>query len=460
MKKLPWLGLWCGSLLAASAGAQTIIDAFEYATDDELVAAWSPSGNTVISLSETVPPGTTSTKSMRAEFNFPSIAWATETIRGIDLPDLLSIGPEQYLTFRLKGDPAFAASDFHNLYLYAYDEDGNFGRWGASVPANSDWQIYNFRANTIGKPWDSPGLPDLSRIIRFAFFQYGSEAALEPYTAAIHIDDLMVRDTPLVSFPAPSAPRALIDDFESYADDAALLGSYAYRNSPATTATTASLDSPAPQGSKALKLAIDFASGQYPWGSVISANVPAFSFPTNAVVSFQFKGDPALAEVLDEGTSFWISFYDKADNSFNFNGVTAAVVSNEWTTVEAPFQAFWNNAPVDTGNLVKWRILVQGWAGTADSAPMSGAFYVDNIRMTVPSAQQPLLTMHREGGVLKCTIDFLTPQTTYDLQMTTDLTHTNLSSWNIATTINAISNPVTWTVPNNQPRAFFRLKRR
>ena len=451
MKNYPWLACLCGSLCFA-ANAQTIIHDFEYPTDDDLWASWIPSPNTLLSVSDSVAPASAGSKSMRAEFNFPQLAWATEIIRGPFLDSLLSIGPEQYLTFRIRGDAAFAAADFRDLYLYAYDEDNFFGRWGSAVPITDEWQVLNYQAQTIGAPWDSPGLPDLSRILQFAFYQYGSEAAIEPYTATIYIDDLQVRDTPLVEFGPPASARELIDDFEKYADDAALMNAYSYQNSPAATVTTATLDSPAPQGDKALKLAIDFAPGQYPWGSVRSGLVDPFSFPTNGVVSFRLKGDPNLAAVADAGTVFWLSFYDKAGKGINYVTEAAPVISSDWTTLEARLEDFSDATTVDIGNIVEWRILVEGWEGLPESPEMSGAFYVDDIRITVPSTTGPALALSRNGTTFSLTMNGLTSGMSYDLR-----TSTNLVQWSTATTIEATSATADWSVTADQSAAFYQL---
>lgn len=452
MKKQLWLAAVCGSLCFLTAGAQTMIHDFEYPTDDDLLAAWTHSGNAAISVSDTVSPQSAGSKSMRVEFNFAQIEWATETVNGPGLDALLSILPEQYLTFRLRGDTAFSTADFKNLYLYAWDEDGNFGRWGSAVPTTTDWTVQNYLASTIGQPWNSPGLPDLSRIVQFAFYQYGSQAAIEPYSATIYIDDLQLRDAPLVEFAPPSPPRELIDDFESYADSAALMAAYTYEVSPATVVTTATLESPAPQGSKALKLAIDFVDGQWPWGSVRSPIVAPFSFPTNAVMTLRFKGDPILAPIADAGTSFWLSFYDKAGKRMNFS-TSAPVSSGEWVTLEAPYSAFWGDTTViDSGNLVQWRILVEGWEGTAESTALSGAFYIDDIRIGVPSAATPTLSIARTGDTLTFSMGELTAGTTYELR-----TSANLVQWTTAATITADSGTATWSTKADQPAAFFQL---
>jgi hypothetical protein len=454
MKQYLTLGILCGGLVA-SAGAQTVIQDFEYASTDDLLAEWTPSGNTTLSLSDEVSPRSTGKTSMKMEFNFPSIEWATETVRGPYLETPLSIGPDQYVSFRYRSDPAFANSDFHNLYLYIWDEDGNFSRWpGIAMPANSDWQIANFKASTTQLTWDTTGVyPDLSRIVRFAFYQYGSQGAIDPYSATVYVDDLTVRDTPLNEFPAPAAPRELIDDFEGYANDVALLDAYTVVNSPPATSTTPTLSSPGAQGSKALKLAIDFAGGQWPWGAVLSKPVSPFSLPTNAVISLRFKGEPALASVADGGTTFWLSFYDRAGGYVNFITGGAPVVTGEWTTLQATFADLGDTSTVDVGNLVQWRILLQGWTGTAESLPLTGsAIYVDDIRITLPSAAKPSVTMVKDGKSLTLGMEGLTAGKTYQVKTSSDLV-----AWTTATEITATAATATWAVTPGEPKAFYQL---
>jgi hypothetical protein len=423
------------------------IEGFEnYPSDPDLLAAWTPQGAT-LSLSALVAAGSTGTNSLRVERFFPANAWETEVITGPELPAPIAIAPTQYLTLRISGDPQFTNASWQTLFLYAYDGSGNFGRWGGPVPTTTNWQVFNFTASSIAKPWDSPALPDFNNIVRFKFFLYGQgETPGTAFPATIYIDDVVVRNTPLIEFPPPSAIRPLIDDFEGYADAAALLGFYHYVNSPATTVSTGSIETPAPQGSKALKLAIDFAAGQYPWGSVHSAIVAPFSLPTNAVVSLRLKGDPILAPIADGGTTFYLSFYDGAGSAINFSTPAAPVISSEWTTLKAGFNQFWSGAVVDTGNLVRWRILVEGWTGTAESTPLSAAFYVDEIRITIP----PVLSIVPEGAALKLHMDSLIPGTTYTLRMTPDF-----SQWT-TTTIQATSSSATWNIPPGQ-KGFYQL---
>ncbi len=444
------LSLFCGCLFAVAANGQTMIENFqEYASDADLLAAWSASSAT-LSLSPYVAPGSADTNSLRVDVSFPATDWQTEVLTGPALPAPMSISPTQYITLRVAGDPEFTNATYQTLFVYAFDGSGNFGRWGSSFPTSTtNWQLFNMIASSIEQPWNSTALPDLTDIVRFDFYLYGQGSPPgAAYAATVYIDDLQVRNTPLIEVPPPSPMRALIDDFEVYANDAALLSFYSYVDSPAATVTTASIQTPAPQGTNALKLAIDFASGQYPWGSVKSGFVAPFSLPTNAVVSLWLKGDPTFGPVADGGTTFWLSFYDQAGNAINFSTPADPVISSNWTKLEASFGQFWSSAIVDTGNLVQWRILVEGWMGTANSTALSGTFGVDDIRITVP----PVLAIAREGGGLMLHMDSLIPGTTYTLRMSADL-----SQWTPAATIQAASTSATWPIPGGQAKGFFQL---
>jgi len=432
--------------------AESVIEDFEYATEEDLLTAWGSSANALLTLSDSVAPKSPGQKALSVTFNFPSAAWTTESVRGPRLAAPLAIGNKQYLTFRIKGDPAFANTDFQSVFLYAYDDVGNFGRWGGPVPTNADWQIFNFSAGSIAQPWDSPALPDLGRIVRFTFFQYGSEQAIEPYTATVLVDDLMVRNSPLIEFDAPAAFRPLLDDFEGYADDAALQGFYSYENSPAATVTTALLATPAPQGSKALKLTIDFAAGQYPWGSVRSGIVAPFSLPTNAAVTLRFKGDPALASVADGDTSFYLSFYDKAGRRIDFITAGAPVISSEWTTLQARLENFGDTSTVDIGNLVQWRLLVQAYKGVPEQAAMSAALYVDDLRIGILPAAPPSLSVTRDGTSLVLSASGLVSGKKYGLDVSADL-----KQWTPGTPITANASTATWTWPMTNKWEFLRV---
>ncbi len=448
-RKPLWVSILAGCLFGLTANAQMMIENFEeYASDSDLQAVWSADQGTVLSLSSYAAYHSTGTNSMRVDVNMPANAWQTTVLTGPALPAPISIAPTQYITVRVAGDPAFTNATYQQLFVYAWDGNGNFGRWGSAVPTTTtNWQVFNLLANTIQAPWNSPGLPDLSNIVQFAFYLYGQgDPPGTAFTATIYIDELQVRNTPLIEFPAPSPMRAKIDDFEGYTNAAALMSFYHYVDSPAATVTTASLQTPAPQGTNALQLAIDFAPGQWPWGSVYSALVPPFSLPTNAVVSLWFKGDPTLAPVADGGTVFYLSFYDQGGNAINYT-IGDPVTSSQWTKLQAGFGQFWSSAVVDTGNLVQWRILVEGWQGTASSPAMSATFGVDDIVITVP----PVLSVVRQGTGLQLLMQDLLPGTNYTLRASADL-----SQWT-TTEVQATSSSQTWPIPAGQQKGFYQL---
>lgn len=450
MRIYKWFLIVAFGVSSAVAATVTMIEDFEYATEEELLLDWVPSGGTIPTLSTEVAPSASGDSCLKVDFSFPSAAWATETITGPLLDDWVSITPEQYVTFRLRGDPAFSESDFKNIYLYVYDEWGDFVRWGTQVPLGDDWQVINFEGGTFEFPWNASGSIDMNYISKIAFFQYGSQAAIDPYTAAIYVDDVQIRDEPLIEFSPPSEPRSLFDDFESYADDEALRGTYSYENSWHPSATVASLGTLAPQGNKALRLDIDFAAGQWPWGSVRSPIVEPFSLPSDAVITLQIKGDPTLAAIADAGSNFWLSFYDGAGNRMNYITDAAPVISSDWTTLQITMDDFGSTSTIDTGNLVQWRILVEGWA--EDQPALSATFYVDDIRISTPVIQQPVLTATEENGNVRLEMAQLTPGVEYQL-----LSSANLIDWSLVTVIVADSDTATWPVDADQEIACFQL---
>jgi len=447
-----WLLIVVFGVSSASAATVTVIEDFEYATEEELLLNWIPSGGATPALSTDVAPGATGDSCMKVDFSFPSMAWATETITGPVLDQPVSIAPEQYVTFRLRGDPAFSVSDYRDIFLYIYDAAGDFARWGMQVPVGDDWQIINFEGGAYQFPWDASGTIDMSQISRIAFFQYGSQAELDPYTATIYVDEVQVSDEPLTEFPPPSEPRDLIDDFEDYADDQALRSFYSYENSWHPTVTVASVGTPAPQGNQALRLDIDFAAGQWTWGSVRSPILEPFSLPPDSVVTLRFKGDSTLTGVADAGSNFWLSFYDEGGKRMDYISDAAPVISSDWTTIQITGDDFGDTSTIDTGNLVQWRILVEGWA--EDQPALSATFYVDDIRVSTPVIQ-PVLSAARENGNIRLDMAQLTSGVDYELRSST-----NLKDWTVVTVITADSDTASQLVTADQEIACFQLVER
>ena len=83
---------------------------------------------------------------------------------------------------------------------------------------------------------------------------------------------------------------------------------------------------------------------------------------------------------------------------------------------------------------------------------MSGTFYVDDVRITVP---RPALTIVSEGGFLKLGMANLTAGKTYELRATADF-----SAWNTEGVTNATSDTAEWIVVPAQARTFYQLLER
>ena len=129
-----WILFCVVATFSVSAGTLRVIEDFEYDNDDELLLNYEPSTGAIPTLSTDVADGSEGETSMKIDLTFPSAAWVTQTVTGPLLDEVFSLEPEQYISFRLKGDPAFESSDFKNIYLYVYDDWGDFARWGTQVP--------------------------------------------------------------------------------------------------------------------------------------------------------------------------------------------------------------------------------------------------------------------------------------------------------------------------------------
>ena len=141
--------------------------------------------------------------------------WAEETLTGPTLTAPLAITQNQFISFRIAGDPAFTNGNFRMIYIYAYDGAGNFGRWGSLVPLSTNWHVVNMKASGIKLPWNSTVLPDFNNLTSFSILVTGQAdpPSWVPYDGTIYVDDLQVRDTPLPRAAAPNGVT-MLDDFE------------------------------------------------------------------------------------------------------------------------------------------------------------------------------------------------------------------------------------------------------
>ena len=181
------------------ANAQTTIENFEYGSNADLLSAWTPQSAT-LTLSSYVSPKSTGTKSMRVDRYFPASAWETEILTGPTRPTPLVIATTQHLSLRISGDPQFTNANWQRFYLYTFDGDGNFGRWGTSFPTTTNWQVFNFPVSVVEKPSESPALPDFSNIVQFKFYLCGQgDPASVAYSATIYLDDLRILPAPVLT---------------------------------------------------------------------------------------------------------------------------------------------------------------------------------------------------------------------------------------------------------------------
>ena len=189
----------CNCVFVVMANAQTTIENFEYGSNAALLSAWTPQSAT-LTLSSYVSPKSTGTKSMRVDRYFPASTWETEILTGPTLPTPLAIATTQYLSLRIAGAPQFTNASWQRFYLYTFDGDGNFGRWGTSFPTTTNWQVFNFPVSVVEKPSESPALPDFSNIVQFKFYLCGQgDPASVAYSATIYLDDLRILPAPVLT---------------------------------------------------------------------------------------------------------------------------------------------------------------------------------------------------------------------------------------------------------------------
>ena len=200
------ISILCGCLFGLTANAQIMIEDFEaYPSDTDLQAAWYPDMDATLTLSTNVAYRSTGTNSMRVDISVPANVWQTTVLTAPALPAPIAISPSQYITLRIAGDPQYTNSTFNMLYVYVWDGNGKWGRWGSAVPTTTtNWQAFNFLASSIGLTWDTTGAPDLSNIVQFKIYLYGQgggdiNGQIDPtnaFNATIYIDELQVRNAP------------------------------------------------------------------------------------------------------------------------------------------------------------------------------------------------------------------------------------------------------------------------
>ena len=111
---------------------------------------------------------------------------------------------------------------------------------------------------------------------------------------------------------------------------------------------------------------------------------------------------------------------------------------------------FGDTSTIDTGNLVQWRILVEGWAEA--NPALSGAFFVDDIQFSTLEIQQPVLTAVMEEQSVRVQMSQLTSGSEYELLMSE-----NLADWTLVTSIIADADTATHLVNTDRRMACYQL---
>ena len=97
------------------------------------------------------------------------------------------------------------------IFIFTSTTTGVISRVGAPRCLQfDDWQVINFGGGDFQFPWNASGEIDMTYLSKIAIFQYGSQAAIDPYEATIYVDDIEIRDEPLIDF-ARSIRTALGD---------------------------------------------------------------------------------------------------------------------------------------------------------------------------------------------------------------------------------------------------------
>jgi len=220
-------------------------------------------------------------------------------------------------------------------------------------------------------PWDTANAGATLTWERLAsvtqFFVYLNDAGgSAPLTGSILVDDIKASGEGEYVDPEPSAEPILVDDFESYADEAAF--DTAWGNRGKTDLIALSTD--AGQGDKALAFAYDNANGG--WQDV-ARWLGGQSWTGRDAVSLRVKGDGSGNQLAIQlgtgGGSYYLAQVPLADAS--------------WHTVEIPFSSFapsWPadlTAPLDDAALGVVNELVIASSSTSGS----GTFGVDDIRV-------------------------------------------------------------------------------
>jgi mannan endo-1,4-beta-mannosidase len=226
-------------------------------------------------------------------------------------------------------------------------------------------------------PWDTANAGATLTWERLAkvsqFFVYMNDAGgSAPLTGSILVDDIKASGEGEYVDPEPSAEPIEVDDFESYADEAAFDAAWGNRGKT----DLISLSTDAGEGEQALSFAYDNANGG--WQDV-ARWLGGEDWSGRDALSLRVKGDGSnnqLAIQVGNGSGgYWLAQVPLTDAS--------------WHTVEIPFSSFAPSWPADlTDPLDDAQLgVVNELVLASNSSSGSGTFGVDDLRVVGGDAE-------------------------------------------------------------------------
>ncbi|ASR56276.1 glycosyl hydrolase [Cellulomonas sp. PSBB021] len=226
-------------------------------------------------------------------------------------------------------------------------------------------------------PWDTANLGQTLTWERLAkvsqFFVYLNDAGGDaPLTGSVLLDDIAASGEGEYVDPEPSAEPILVDDFESYADEAAFDAAWGNR----AKTDLVSLSTDAGEGAQALAFTYDHADGA--WQDV-ARWLGGQDWSGRDALSLRVKGDGTGNQLAVQlglgGGTYYLAQVPLTDTS--------------WHVVEIPFSSFAPSWPQDLTTPISDEALgvVNELVLASSSQSGSGTFGVDEIRVVGGDAE-------------------------------------------------------------------------
>ena len=355
-----------------------ILDDFEYADDGALWefyvnSGWGGTGDPYLSTESAEGAAC-----MQLEMDYTGAAWGAAGVSGSDV-EPFTFGDYDRIHLLFKGDPTFTNPGVV-MVLSFFDVNGEVIRYlDYAAPESSDWMTLQIPAAAFEEsPWDpNPEVPaDRTNLVRWDFTIQGVDGnETDGYFTTVFLDDFKI----MLGNP-PVSVDDVFDDFERYADDAALQAFYLSNGQGGSAVPSLSTDST--EGAASMQLDLSYTGD--PWGQtgVSSGAVPSFALSDDQAISFSIKGDPTLT---NPGVVLVVSFFDAAGEQIRYLDDVAPTVE-EWTTYTFPVSAFvegpWDPNPdvaADRSNLIRWDFLIQAVDGNA-TEPFAATVLIDDFK--------------------------------------------------------------------------------